>query len=102
MSNHLTDVTVSIHVKLPGSFAILVENVLTHGDGTLTEALQGGQATFGMTLDHAKPERHLEQGELVYVRGMLNGQPFTLDNPLHVIHSHKPWTFEGTSGSTGA
>jgi hypothetical protein len=96
MANNVTNVTLSIHVKLPGSNIIKVENVLINGSGVMTEALDGGRATIELTLHAGELLQKLTKNEAVYVHGTMNGHAFTLPGPLDVTRPSEPWTFGGT------
>ena len=102
MSNQVTNVVVSIHVKLPGSNLIKVEDVLTGGVGSFVETPNGGQSTIDLTLTSAKQVRPLRPKESVFVNGTrADGTGFTFPGPLQTIQPHEPWKFEGKFGSTG-
>ena len=96
-----SDVVLTIHVKLPGSNIIKVEEVLVDGAGTMTEALQGGQSTIGLTLNAGKELKPLTKNESVFVRGKRGGTLFTLSGALHVVKATRPWELSGKIGSTG-
>ncbi|HEX3870528.1 MAG TPA: hypothetical protein VHV77_08835 [Pirellulales bacterium] len=96
MANNVTNVTLSIHVKLPGSNIIKVETVLINGTGFMTEALDGGRATIELTLQGGEALHKLAKNEPVYVRGTMNGHTFTLPGPLEVVRPSEPWTLAGT------
>jgi hypothetical protein len=98
---NVTAVIVSIEVKLPKSNLIKVEEVIIHGSGTLTEALDGGQSSFSVTLTHGRELKPLAKGESVFVQGEMNGHAFKLPAALKVITTVAPWEFQGKSGSTG-
>jgi hypothetical protein len=101
VANQVTNVVVSIHVKLPGSNLIKVEDVLTGGVGTFLETLIGGQSTIDLTLTSAKQVRPLRPKESVFVSGTRDGMAFTFPGPLQTIQPHEPWRFKGKFGSTG-
>jgi hypothetical protein len=103
MANEVTAVVLTTEIKgPPGTNIIKLEEVLIHGAGALTEALEGGQASYTLTLRYGKVvSPGLKVGELVFVQGDLNGGAFKLPVALKTIKAHEPWTFEGKSGSTG-
>jgi len=102
MAGEVSAVVVTIEVKLPKSNLIKVEEVLVDGAGTLSEALQGGQSKYQLTLTQGRDLKPIKKGEQVFVRGMREGgNQFKLPGPLEAGDSHKPWTFAGTFGSTG-
>jgi hypothetical protein len=93
MANDVTEVVLSIEVKLPGSNAIRLEEVLVHGAGTLSEVLNGGTSTYGLTLTSGTERRELKKGEAVFVQGLRDGAPFKLPAALDTTQTHRPWKF---------
>jgi hypothetical protein len=99
MANEVTAVILSIEVKgPPGTNIIKLEEVLIHGSGTLAEALQGGQASYTLTLTHGRiVQPGPKVGEAVFVQGERNGAAFRLPVPLKTIRAQEPFLFEGKS-----
>jgi hypothetical protein len=96
MGNKVSNVTLSIHTKLPKSNLIKVENVLVNGAGMLTEVLNDGHARIEMTLHAGEMLHKLTKDELVFVHGTMNGHAFTLPETLEVSRPTEPWTVSGT------
>jgi hypothetical protein len=103
MANEVTAVVLSIEVKGPPRTNIIkLEEVLIHGSGTLAEALDGGQASYTLTLTHGRlVQPGLKNGDQVFVQGEMSGTAFRLPVSLKTIKPHEPFLFEGKSGSTG-
>ncbi len=99
----VTQVVVSIHVGSSNPILpiIKVEEAIDNASGTLTETIFGGQVSIRLELPNGKELHKLKDGEFVYVRGLRNGAPFSINTPLTTDKASKPWAFSRTSGSTG-
>lgn len=100
MANAVTNVTVSLHVSASNPILPIIEvdEVIKGGAGTLIETIMGGQVRLAVRLTSGNELRAIKEGELVYVRGDLNGAPFILNMPLLTHRTHKPWEFTRISG----
>jgi hypothetical protein len=101
--NQVTDVVVSVHLTISNPLLpiIGVKEVITGGKGTLTETIFGGQVKLHLELKQGEAVGKLEQGELVYVRGLRGGEPFSINQAMTTDKATQPWEFSRVSGSTG-